>query len=1487
MALGPKPRPQLESVWGDAELIRVSSRTDTPIGAPYRAGKQPHLTPIVTIFGAGIAGLSAAHELIERGFCVQVVEPSSSPDEENAAEVGGLARNQVGRVPERPEVLHEDARYGDDPRTAAKFRARVEAVLGGRPEGMKAVQPRIPTPSRILFERSAGGPSAFDPELVDEWGVSNGTKLRALWHNITVAHATYGERTTPTLPAALFDEDAAADWNARERLYVEIRGHTDGDRPEADNRNDSKRWAGEIKDQLKALNREHAELGDDVQFERHFRTIGVGSAEPLGDQRFPEWRRRSNRVEFRIVEQLIPGEHGYRFFPAFYRHLFDLMRRTPILDKEGHATGQTAFDLLVPTAHLGIAVGDNRPVEPIETRRVRSLEELRVLSELFLKRLSVTERDIIRFQTRLVKYLTSSPERRKREYESQSWWDFIGGDDERGYSPQMRTYLMETSQALVAMNAEETDARSQGNIVSQLQLHYLKDHCDYTLNGPTSDVWLRPWKTYLKSQGVRFFVGTLSGLEWQERNGAAGELVPVTSQSSAWLAAMPKRREPRLGAVVEPQGTSRAVLVPRRHQRRIDIDVSGNDPGDYTIVVSGKMHCFSATTETASGIASALADAVAVDDKLDVQGNAARIVIRPRLNERLRLATAPYTFDRSPDSGPVDLVELAVDRFRQPAAVPPDLLEVWPAAPGAVPAVPNPFDDVPPLAVDESVWIAAGLKRAVDPEFDRTLSTLERERRREFVPRFTYDDRTGTLDVEPPAWVLEAIRQGRDVVSDERLELLCPYFFRVGTRGPAAEGPEEPPIAPGAQQAAPPKAPQWAEKTIWVQVRNASGNLHIITDPIPEDPYDEYLSHLDSSAASRPDFYLLALPFTEASTLLWRAEKAKPGRLHGSLAEILDFDRRTSRRTATGDIIPPTRDVDGRPPHHYPLRDFAGIQYYFQNQVRIGAGHIYYPRAEWGLSSISQLAYWRERRSPASAFIGQLSVDIGDFYRRAPVRGGSRAMRSAWNSSSAEIAAEVWFQVRQGLDRERAGLLMAPSYYHLDQGLAFDHALGSTFRDKVTLDVRTPPAPSPFTMWINGQRFSCASAADSTAIAECLVTAVNEHPLRAVDAVAEPLPVNPPGAAAVTRIHLSSAIPDGAALLYIADEKPGYYAVSLGTSHELRTYSHVQRAQVAGSETVRDGLFNRLVRDRALPAVAVLHGVNGILLLPKGGADLPNIALRSEGQALRVVYGGRLEVRLEQCHDCLTFSIGATATIGHNLTPFLINVPGQWQHRPGLLKPYDLTFDQNVLRPRDDERIRYRISNRRWVAVGTYMATTTQLTTMESASESARHAVNAILRCLAFRPGTEYNAQGRVFADLVEVWDPEKHELDDLASLRRLDAKLAEEGLPHVMDILKIIEAVDAIPMHGKPSHDPFANILHLAQHLGDGLDRDWGFAKQTLNDLLGQVIERAHDGLDPTGLLREFRHGSAHVAERVRDFLQTLTTPRGGAAPPAGGPPA
>src|ERR1700681_3224309 len=43
----------------------------------------------------------------------------------------------------------------------------------------------------------------------------------------------------------------------------------------------------------------------------------------------------------------LPGEHGFRFFPGFYRHVIDTMRRTPSFD------GRNAADHLAPTTRVG------------------------------------------------------------------------------------------------------------------------------------------------------------------------------------------------------------------------------------------------------------------------------------------------------------------------------------------------------------------------------------------------------------------------------------------------------------------------------------------------------------------------------------------------------------------------------------------------------------------------------------------------------------------------------------------------------------------------------------------------------------------------------------------------------------------------------------------------------------------------------------------------------------------------------------------------------------------------------------------------------------------------------------------------------------------------------------------------------------------------------------------------------------------------------
>ena len=47
------------------------------------------------------------------------------------------------------------------------------------------------------------------------------------------------------------------------------------------------------------------------------------------------------------IEHRLPGEHGFRFFAGFYKHVIDTMRRVPSFD------GRTAADHLVPTTRVG------------------------------------------------------------------------------------------------------------------------------------------------------------------------------------------------------------------------------------------------------------------------------------------------------------------------------------------------------------------------------------------------------------------------------------------------------------------------------------------------------------------------------------------------------------------------------------------------------------------------------------------------------------------------------------------------------------------------------------------------------------------------------------------------------------------------------------------------------------------------------------------------------------------------------------------------------------------------------------------------------------------------------------------------------------------------------------------------------------------------------------------------------------------------------
>mgnify|MGYP002630745727 CR=1 FL=1 len=207
----------------------------------------------------------------------------------------------------------------------------------------------------------------------------------------------------------------------------------------------------------------------------------------------------------------LPAEHGFRFFPGFYRHLPDTMRRIP------YGSGNVE-DNLVPASSLMLAQtggAENFLSVKFPSTLLRSREQIEAL---FGATGGLSDDDIQFFVNRLWVLATSCDARRFDEFEKRSWWDFIGAGT-RGAAYQ-RLLGRGLTQTLVAMQAERGSTRTVGIILLQLLLDLVEPGrnlddwfrgrfgADRLLNGPTNDVWLDPWVAHLKNKGAEFRFGS-------------------------------------------------------------------------------------------------------------------------------------------------------------------------------------------------------------------------------------------------------------------------------------------------------------------------------------------------------------------------------------------------------------------------------------------------------------------------------------------------------------------------------------------------------------------------------------------------------------------------------------------------------------------------------------------------------------------------------------------------------------------------------------------------------------------------------------------------------------------------------------------------------------------------------------------------------------------------------------------------------------------
>jgi uncharacterized protein with NAD-binding domain and iron-sulfur cluster len=196
----------------------------------------------------------------------------------------------------------------------------------------------------------------------------------------------------------------------------------------------------------------------------------------------------------------LPGEHGFRFYPRFYKHLITTMGEIPRPD------GTTVEENLVETTESAVALPDGKPLRKVLRRRPSRAWDAVESIELFFADLDVDQGDVAMFALKMLEYFTSCEDRRLHRYEPITWWDFLHGDR---YSQRFQDLLRSVPRTMVAMDAEYGSARTVGSICMQLVTDLATEGTDNdrTMNGPTTEVWLDPWKAHLRRAGVRIHLG--------------------------------------------------------------------------------------------------------------------------------------------------------------------------------------------------------------------------------------------------------------------------------------------------------------------------------------------------------------------------------------------------------------------------------------------------------------------------------------------------------------------------------------------------------------------------------------------------------------------------------------------------------------------------------------------------------------------------------------------------------------------------------------------------------------------------------------------------------------------------------------------------------------------------------------------------------------------------------------------------------------------
>jgi uncharacterized protein with NAD-binding domain and iron-sulfur cluster len=202
----------------------------------------------------------------------------------------------------------------------------------------------------------------------------------------------------------------------------------------------------------------------------------------------------------------LPGEHGFHFFPTFYKHIPDTMSRIP------YGRG-TVFDNLV-TGEDELLARTSLPQIVVPSHLPESLAQivafLRGMRSGFT---GIPGHEWEVFLNRVLKIFTACDERRIAEFDKVSWADFIEADRMSDAYQKLVSRL--PALILIAVNPREASARTLGNAcIGMYHAGYsFTGNVERSLNGPPSEKWADPWVAYIAKRAVMRLRSELIGFD--------------------------------------------------------------------------------------------------------------------------------------------------------------------------------------------------------------------------------------------------------------------------------------------------------------------------------------------------------------------------------------------------------------------------------------------------------------------------------------------------------------------------------------------------------------------------------------------------------------------------------------------------------------------------------------------------------------------------------------------------------------------------------------------------------------------------------------------------------------------------------------------------------------------------------------------------------------------------------------------------------------